>query len=130
MSLEQAIHQRWAESPDLVAQLATDRVTTGYGSPASPPYATVIRNDARPLARTNAADRFDEVTLRIDVWHDDHDAGRAIADEVREAFDRSAFTLPDGASTVRARCHGQSVRQHDNGLWQFSIELTARVHRQ
>lgn len=128
MNLESAIHQRWAASDALASLLPAESVKTGrsFGDPL--PYATIARERSRTAFRTNAGDAMDEVTLRIDVWHDDYDAGRAIAEQVKAAFDRSDFALSGGDRVVQMRRSGDSASQHEDGVWQFSVEFLVQVY--
>jgi len=128
MNLEQAIHERWAASEALASLLPAENVRTGrsYGQPM--PYAALTRLGSRTAFRTNAGDAMDEVTLRINVWHDDYDAGRAILEQVKAAFDRSDFALSGGDRVVQMRRTDDSASQHDDGAWQFTIEFLVQVH--
>ena len=128
MNLEQAIHQRWAASEALAALLPAGAVKTGRSLDDTVPYATVTRRANRTVFRTNAGDALDEVTLRIDVWHDDYDAGRAILREVKEAFDRSAFDLTGGDRVTQMRRASDFASQHDDGVWQLTIDFLVQVY--
>jgi hypothetical protein len=122
MNLEQMIHERWAADAALAALLPVERLTTGRAIGATLPYATLIPIRRRTRLRTNAASAIEEVTLRIDVWHDDYQAGRAIRDQVKASFDRRSFALADGSAVVHMRWPGDTVRQHEDGVWLFSID--------
>ena len=128
MNLEQVIHQRWAASETLNALLPAEHVKTGrsFGDPL--PYATLTRLKNRTVFRTNAGDALDEVTLRVNVWHDDYDAGRAITEQVKAAFDRSDFALSGGDRVVQMRRTDDSASQHHDGTWQFTIEFLIEIH--
>lgn len=128
MSLEQTIHQRWAADAALGALLPAERVTTGRATCSKRPYATIVRTASRPALRTNAGDAVDEVTLRIDIWHDRHHAGQAILQQVKAAFDRSDFALPGGQRVIQMRRTSDVAVQHDDGLWQFTIEFLVQVY--
>jgi hypothetical protein len=128
VNLEQAVHQRWAASEALAAMLAAERVTTGRSLGDSVPYATITRRQCRTAFRTNAGDALDEVTLRIHVWHDDHEAGRAIVEQVKATFDRSDFELAGGARVVQMRRAHDAAVQHDDGTWQFTVEFLVEVY--
>jgi hypothetical protein len=128
MNLEQVIHQRWAESDSLASLLLADRVKTGRSFGHSLPYATLTRTRAQTAFRTNAGDALDEVRLRIDVWHDDYDAGRAIVEQVKATFDRGDFALDGGDRVVQMRRTDDSASQHADGAWQFTVEFLAQVY--
>lgn len=128
MNLEQAIHQRWAASDALNALLPAEKVKTGRSLGDSMPYATIARLKNRTVLRTNAGDALDEVTLRVNVWHDEYDAGRAVAEQVKAAFDRSDFALSDGDRVVQMLRTDDFASQHDDGAWQFTTEFLVQVH--
>ena len=128
MNLEQAIHQRWAAAFALCQLLPADRLRTGLARGTAMPYATLVRKPGRTLFRTNAGDALEEVPLGIHVWHDRFDASQAIAQQVQAVFDRSDFSLSDGARVVQMRRAGESVVQHDDGIWQWAIEFYVQVY--
>ncbi len=129
MTLERAIHVRWAADEALTSLLPAARLTTGRASAGPLPYATLTRRRNRPLLRTNTGDVVDEADVAIDVWHDDYDAGRAIAEQVRLAFDRAAFDLDGGGRVVQMRQSEDSASQESDGTWRFSLRFLAQVHR-
>jgi hypothetical protein len=128
MTLEQAIHTRWAADAKLNAALPAERVTTGRTSLSGVPYATILRQSCRTLLRTNAGDSLDEITLRIHVWHDDHDAGRAITDAATAAFDQATFPLDAGRRVVQMRRQSEATEEHPAGKWQFTLAFTVQVY--
>lgn len=128
MSLEQAIHERWAQVAALAALLPAERVTTGRAMDASLPYATLACPRRRTAIRTNDGATVDDVTLRIDVWHESYDAGQAIVAAIATAFDRSDFPLAGGRRVVGMRRDGDSVTQHADGVWQQTIEFLVQVY--
>ena len=128
MSLEQAVHQRWAATGALASLLPTENVTTGAARGDSLPYATIVRKQGRPPLRTNAGATLEEVTLRINAWHDDHDAGRAIAEQVEAAFDGADFALASGARVIQMRRTDEQGSQSDDGIWRFTLEFLVHVY--
>jgi hypothetical protein len=126
VNIEEAIHQQWAADEALNAALPVENVVTGLRSGRQVPYATVHRKQNRNVLRSNAGD-LDETTVLIHLWHDDYDAGRAIAQKVQAALDRRAFALAGEQRVVRFLRAADSADQHDDGLWQFSIEFRAQV---
>jgi len=128
VNLEQAIHERWAADGVLSSLLSAEEVVTGNRSGSRVPYATIHRRENRTLLRTNAGDAVDEAVLLIHVWHDDYDVGRAILERVKAAFDRSDFPLAGNDRVIRMCRTTDSARQHDDGLWQFSIEFSVQVY--
>ena len=128
MSLEQAVHQRWAATGALASLLPVENVTTGLARADTLPYATIARRLGRTTLRTNAGATQEEVTLRINVWHDDHDAGRAIAEQVDAAFDGATFSLSSPARAVQMRRTDVQDSQRDDGIWRFAIEFLVNLH--
>jgi predicted lysophospholipase L1 biosynthesis ABC-type transport system permease subunit len=128
VTLEQAIHARWAATPALNSLLPADRVRTGAFHGEGTPYATLERKSSRTVFRTNAGDALDEVALAIHVWHTSLDAARAILQQVKAAFERSALDLDGGDRVVQVRRVAESARQHENNVWQLTVELAASVY--
>ena len=128
MNLEQVIHQRWAASGELVSLLPAENVKTGRAFADPLPYATITREKSRTVLRTNAGDAVDEVTIRINVWHDNHDAGWAVAEQVKAAFDRSEFAL-SGDDRVVQMCRSEdAASQDEDGTWLFTITFLVQVY--
>ena len=128
MNLEQVIHQRWAASEGLSSLLPAESVKTGRSLADATPYATITRLGSRTAFRTNAGDALDEVTLRINVWHDDYDAGRAVLEQLKATFDCSDFALSGGDRVIQMRRTEDSASQHDDGTWQLTVEFLVQVH--
>ncbi len=128
MNLEQAIHQRWADDDALNSLVAAEHVKTGRSLGAVLPRATIARRASRTAFRTNAGDALDEVTLRVSVWHDDYDAGRAVVGRVKTAFDRTDFPLDGDDRVVQMRRTDDSATQHTDGTWQFTVDFLVQVH--
>ena len=127
MTLERAIHERWAANAALTALVPAGQVTTGRSSRAEVPYVTILREQTQTALRTNAGDTIDEITLRMNVWHHDYDAAREVLQAIRAAFDRSSFTLADGSRVLAMRRLTESALQHPDGAWQLTIRFLARV---
>jgi len=127
VNLEQAIHGRWADDATLESLLPAAGLTTGISPGATAPYATLNRLHCRTVLRSNAGDAVDEVALRVSIWHDNHDDGRAILEAVQGAFDRSAFSLADGQRVVEMRRTDDRAVQ-DGDKWNFVIDFLVRVY--
>ena len=127
MNLEQAIHQRWAADSELCALLPAGSFVTGRHSGDDLPYATLQRRENHTVLRTNAGDAVDGAAVLIHVWHDDYDAGKAIAEQVETVFHDSQFSLPPGGRTVQMRRESDSVDEHD-GLWRFVLEFLVQIY--
>jgi len=128
MNLEQAIHQRWADTAALEALLPAARLKTGRSRGDSMPYATLTRERNRTALRSNAGDALDESKLRIDVWCEAFDAGHAIAEQVKAAFDRTAFDLSGDDRVVQMRRIGDAASQDADGVWRFTLRFLVHVH--
>jgi len=128
VNLEQAIHQRWAAAGALTSLLPVENVKTGRSSDGPVPYATIVREKNRTAFRSNAGDALDEVTLRVDVWHDNYDKGRGIAEQVKAAFDRSEFALSGSDKVVQMRRTSDSATQDEDGMWRLTIEFLVQVY--
>ena len=127
MSLEQAIHQRWADNAALASLLPVERFTTGRCVGVAKPYATIHTLKRQPKLPTNAGNAVEEVTLYISVWHDDFDVGEQIVEYVEAVYDRAAFNLPDDSALVRMREVSLSTIQKQDGGWRWKIKLSARI---
>ncbi len=128
MSLEQAIHQRWAQAAALTALLPAERVTTGRAVGVARPYATLHCPHRRTAIRTNDGGGVDAVTVRIDLWFDSYDAGQALLAQLVTTFDRTDFPLADGRRVVQMQHNADTVTQHDDGVWQLSAEFLVHVY--
>ncbi len=128
MNLEQAIHERWAASDTLNALLPAENLKTGRSFGDAVPYATIARMENRTILRTSAGDALDEVRLRVNEWHDEYDAGRAVAEEVKAAFDRGSFALSGDDRVVQMLRTNDFASQHDDGAWQFTTEFLVQVY--
>jgi len=128
MNLEQAIHQRWAGDATLEGLLPAARLKTGRSVGETVPYATLARRRCRTRFRSNAGDALDEVTLRVRLWHDDYDAGRAIVEAIKTAFDRTDFPLAESDRVVQMRRTDDTAEQDNEGLWRFTIDFAVEVY--
>lgn len=129
MSLESALHARWAADAELSALLPVENLKTGLVRGAGMPCARLVRKACRAALSTNAAETLDEVALEFHVWHEDYDAGRAIADAIVTAFDRGRFDISPSERVLCLRRVLDSAQQEDDGPWQFTLEFVAQVHR-
>lgn len=127
MTLEQAIHQRWAADTTLAALVPAEQVTTGRSSRRRVPYVTILRERARAAVRTNGGDTLHEITLRMNVWHADYDAGNSVLDQILAVFDHSSFSLSDSGRVLHMRRIQDSVQQHADGLWQWTIRFLTQI---
>lgn len=128
MSLEQALHQRWSNDASLVALLPAERVTTGRSSLDSLPRATLFRRTRRTVCQTNSGECLEEVGMEMSLRHESFDGGIAIVQQFLQVFDRSRFSLTDGAEVLQLRRLEDNTTQLDDGTWQFQVEMLARIH--
>jgi hypothetical protein len=129
MTLEAAIHARWASHADLCAVLPVEHFSTGLVRGAGVPCVRLVRKACRAVLWTNAAAVFDEVVLEFHVWHDDYDAGWTIAGAVVAAFDRSRFDISPTERVLDLIRTSDLVQPQGDGLWQFTLRFVAQVHR-
>ncbi|MBN2024499.1 MAG: hypothetical protein JW809_17095 [Pirellulales bacterium] len=128
MSIERAIHERWAASPALSALLDAQRVTTGRRPGAAAAVcATIERTAARSLLPTNAGHGVEEIALRVTIRHEDYDAGHAILAAAAEALDGAVLALDAGARHARLRQIAQTPVQQPHAPWLFHLDLSARI---
>ncbi len=128
MNLEQALHQRWGENQALNAVLSADRVTTGRSSLGSLPRATISRRSRRTVCRTNLGDTLEEVSVEVRLRNESFDDGIAVVQQFLATFDRTQFSLSNGAEVLSLRRLEDDCHQADDGTWQFRIHMLARVH--
>ncbi len=128
MTLEQAFHQRWAASAELNGLLPADRFFTGrsFGTPL--PHAILARRSTRAIGRSNGG-AIEETTLPIHLWHRDYDAGRTIACQIEAVFDRCRLEATDEELVTSVRRGRRTDRQHEDGLWQFTLRFIVQVFR-
>ena len=100
MSLDQAIHERWAESGELSALLPAERLTTGRAFGDKKPYATIESLVRRPALATNSGNVVKAVSLNLCIWHDNFDEGENIVECVQTVFDHAVFNLPDNSAAI------------------------------
>ncbi|MBI2826708.1 MAG: DUF3168 domain-containing protein [Planctomycetia bacterium] len=128
MSLEQAIHERWASDFVLTAGLPVERVFTGNACGDPPlPYAVLERRENQVLARTSSGTSIDRAVLRITVWTADLGQGQQILRAVAGRFDRAEFDLAAGRVLNMERL-AESQSQQDDGAWRLEMDY-AVIHR-
>ncbi len=124
----ETIHQRWAADDTLDGLLPAARLITGTSADAVVPYATVTKKSARPVARHNDGSTVEHVGLRIEVFHEDHDAAATITDRIKAVFDRAAFDLTGGDKVIDMQRSNDYERQDDDGTWCMVIDYTCTVY--
>jgi hypothetical protein len=131
MNLAQVLHARWAANAELDRLLPATAVMTGLniaGDPATR-YASVTLRGGGVESYANDGSSVDQVRVRIDVYDDDYDHGRTVADAVLAAFDRSDFALANGARVISMQKAGipQEVQDPQSGRWSWPIDFHCRV---
>ena len=129
MNLEQAIHERWAADAALAALVPAARVTTGRSLRTARPYVTILPERAQTSVRSNAGETIEEITLRMNVWHDDYGAARAVVERIRAVFNGVGFALSGARRVLHMRRLSESALQHADGVWQLSVRFVALVLR-
>ncbi|MBA7474156.1 hypothetical protein ES707_09504 [subsurface metagenome] len=128
MNLMEVIHQRWAAAAALDDLLPVERVFTGLNVDRDVPYAAIRKRADRPLSRHNDGSAAANVALRIEIFHDDHDAALAILHQVKTAFDTTAFDLSGNDKVLDMRRVDDWERQGDDRVWQLTIDFNCTIH--
>jgi hypothetical protein len=128
MNLMEVIHQRWAAADALDDLLSAERVFTGLNVDRDVPYAAIRKRADRPLSRHNDGSAASNVALRVEVFHDDHDAALAILHQVKTAFEGTAFDLSDGDKVLDMRRVDDWAVQGDDQVWQLTIDFNCTIH--
>jgi hypothetical protein len=128
MSLEQAIHSRWAGDGALAGLIPPARFVTGKAlGGIALPYATMSRTGSGKTTRTSLR-LVEEALVRIDAWGDSLDTLKQVSDAAAARFDGQSFT--DGGVTVlRMRRVDVKESQSDDGTWRLSMEFVAKVEK-
>ncbi|MCE9546924.1 MAG: DUF3168 domain-containing protein [Planctomycetia bacterium] len=121
MSIERAIHDRWATDAALSSLLPAARVFTGTaeGNPRLP-YAVLARVDTTPVLRTSSGTRLDDVRFELTIWAERLAAGQRIASAVARRFERATFGLAEGCVLVMRQLH-HDERCEPHGAWRITL---------
>ena len=128
MNLAQVIHQRWAAAAALAELLPAASVYTGTSVDPTTPYAVIGKQSDRPEANFNDGSAVNTVVVRIEVFHDNRDAGAAIVHQVKAAFDRTDFALAGGDKVINMQRSNDSERQEKDGVWKFTADFNCTVY--
>ena len=127
MSLEQAIHQRWAAAPELAALLPAARVSTGTTMrDTARPYGILQRVGTAKQLHTSSGTQLEDVRVQLVVWTDDLDSGKQILGAVDAAFHRSSFATPTGMVRHMRRIDLTEQVQPDM-CWKLAADFLALV---
>ena len=128
MNLAQVIHQRWAADSTLNGLLPATRVYTGLSFDPTRPFAVISKESDKPETYHSDGSAIDAVGLRIQVYHDNYDAGAEIAHQIKKVFDRTAFDLSGSDKVLNIQRGNNSENQTDDGVWQFIMEFICTVY--
>jgi hypothetical protein len=128
MNLAQVIHQRWAADTTLNGLLPATRVYTGLSFDPLRPFAVISKESDKPETYHSDGSAIDSVGLRIQVFHDNYDAGAEIAHQIKAAFDRTAFDLAGSDKVLNIQRGNDSENQNDDGVWQFIMDFNCTVY--
>jgi len=97
--LESAVNAIWAANATLIATVPADRLITGRVPPSEQmPYIRLQPEAGSNATRTNRT-LYERAKLAFHIWTDGIDAGRAIAQLIRNAFASLAFEWGTGGVT-------------------------------
>ncbi|MGD0382455.1 MAG: DUF3168 domain-containing protein [Thermoguttaceae bacterium] len=128
MNLAQVIHQRWAADSTLNGLLPATRVYTGLSFDPARPFAVVSKESDKPETYHSDGSAIDAVGLRIQVYHDNYDAGAEIAHQIKKVFDRTAFDLSGSDKVLNIQRGNDLENQTDDGVWQFIMDFICTVY--
>lgn len=127
MNIEKGIHTKWPTITALEALLPVARVFTGRakGSPAMP-YASIVVA-AMPTSDRSDKGMFRDANIRIQVWTDDYDVGKAIQTAIIAGFENTDFALDDGDVYDMHHDDSTALEEPDSTepLWQFVTIFSA-----
>src|SRR5262249_28368694 len=128
MSLEQAIHERWATDFLLAGILPADRVSTGTArGETSLPYVVLSRRENQVVARTSSGTSIDRTVMRFTIRSADLDEGKDIAHAVAHRFERVDFALDHG-NVLNMQRTQETESQADDGSWRLELDYVV-IHR-
>jgi Protein of unknown function (DUF3168) len=127
MSLEQAIHERWATDFLLASVLPEERLSTGPArGETTLPYAVLTRRENQVVARTSSGSSIHRAVMRFTVWSADLDEAKQIARAIGRRFERSDFSLDDG-SVINMQRVQEAESPADDGSWQLDLDYAALI---
>lgn len=129
MSLERAIHERWASDVALSAALPAARLFTGQApGGAAAPYAVLNGRGRQTIARTSSRTVIERALVRITCWTSTLSAGRQIGRAIAARFDRSDFDIDDGRVLNMERLNEEAA-QTDDGAWRIDFDYAVTIRR-
>jgi Protein of unknown function (DUF3168) len=129
MSLEQAIHERWATDFLLASVLPVERLTTGAArGETSLPYVVLSRRENQVVARTSSGTSIQRAIMRFAIWAADLDQAKQIAQAVGRRFERAEFALSTG-DVLNMQRSLEIETQADDGSWHLESDYVV-IHSQ
>ena len=123
MSVERAIHERWAGHLPLTALAPAERLFTGgkLGTPILP-YVVLTRESAAPLCRASGGMEYIHTTVRFRVFDVELDRAKQIKEQIVARYNRQGFALTDG-TCLNMQWTQDAETLHGDGLWQASVDF-------
>ena len=129
MSIEHEIHDQWAGNATLEVLIPAARRFTGVAvGEAKLPYMVLNEQRARPHVRASQTRNVDRVELTFQIFTDDLDQSKAIAEAIHAQFDRQSFASDEG-NVVSMRLAESTEHIHDDGVWQLAAKYTLIIER-
>lgn len=126
MSLEQAIHARYAADAALTALVPAARFLTGPAlDGAALPFITLERTGWKLAARTSTS-TVEEVAVRFTILGDDLEVVKSVVAALDARFDGAAFTAA-GIVVTRMRKRDHREQRAADGVWEAEEEFAALV---
>ena len=108
--------------------LPAARVYTGLSVDPATPYAVISKQRQSPQTIHNDGSGIDTVVVRMQVFDDRLDRAAAILEQVKVAFDRTAFELSGSDKVLYMQRADESERQQDDGLWRLVVDFHCTVY--
>lgn len=136
LTVEDAIHRRWALDPRLCAIVPPERLTTGPAqgeqtaldddglaqAPLPPLPNAQITRTANTAGFRSTSGRGDSSAIRIQAWVNQYAQGVNLTKGVRRLFDNVDWSEP-GIKITCCRVENDYPLMEDDGVWQFVIDL-------
>lgn len=121
MSIERAIHERWATDAGLTARVPAARVLTGtaLSAPATP-YVVIRRTKTATTLRTSSGTTVDDATIEMNIWSENLETAKNIALEIDRRFDRTEFTAGD-ERILHMRRTDQMEQREAGDVWHATL---------
>ena len=128
MNLLEVLHTRWAAAVALEALHPATSVFTGQSFDPTLPFVVIEKNNEAPDIYANDGMAVDSVGVRFQVFHDNHDLGAAILQQIKVAFDRSEFDLSGSDAVENMTRTNDFEIQEDGQTWRFVIDFNCMTY--